>query len=475
MKTITRVFSFTKRNLLFIILASQPFLDVISYIQRDLPTSYAGYIRLFITVFLPLYTLFLVKDKKPLILWFCVIGAFCALHVLNCIRVGYIDFYADIRYLLSVISAPIFLICFSFLFDKEEIKSQILSAITVNIAVIFLLFFISYFTKTGLVTYADTKVGWTGFAAIPNAQSLIIAAVLPFAVYLLLKYCGKFFPLPLLATCFIYFINATMAAYFSLLLVLAGYLLFLIFRFFIKKDLKFPVYNVIAFTLVISLVIAAYPYSPRYNVDVKEQTTKNYKENLIQSEIVNSDFDPFDDVVSPTEEIYLKNIDSALIERFGEIQVLNAYGENLNSSGITDMRLKKRIFASLVYNETDFLTKLFGFEYSNMEYNGKIFDLENDFPAIFYYYGYIGFGLYILLLVYFFLRIAKQLIFDFKESFNSFNFAIFLSFALCMGGALFSGYLLRKPNVSVYLAAVLLLILSRTEPLSKVIKRGKDD
>ena len=28
-------------------------------------------------------------------------------------------------------------------------------------------------------------------------------------------------------------------------------------------------------------------------------------------------------------------------------------------------------------------------------------DLENDFTAIFYYYGYIGFGLYILFILYF--------------------------------------------------------------------------
>lgn len=475
MKKIIGAFSFVKRNLLFLILAFQPFLDIISYIQRDNATSFAGYIRLFITLFLPVYALITVKNKKPLVVWLSLIAVFSALHILNCFRVGYMDFYSDIRYLLSVVSAPIILISFSFLFEKEELRSQILSALTVNITVIFVTFYISYFTKTGLVTYSSSLTGWTGWSAIPNAQSVILAAVLPFAVYLLLKYTGKFFVLPILAIAFIYITNATMAAYLSLIVVLVGYLIFIICSFFIKKKDKFPVYNVVAFTLVIALVIAAYPYSPRYTVDVNEQTKQSEKENLIQSGITLDDFDPYDDVISPAEEVYLKNIDPVLIERFGEIKVLNAYGDNLNSKGITDMRLKKRIFASLVFKESDFLTRLVGFEYSEMVYQGKIYDPENDFHAILYYYGYLGFGIYILLIGYFLARILKQLIFDFKETFNSFNFAVFLSYILLLGAALFSGYMLRKPNVSIYLAAILLLILSRTEPLTKDIKRGKDD
>lgn len=59
------------------------------------------------------------------------------------------------------------------------------------------------------------------------------------------------------------------------------------------------------------------------------------------------------------------------------------------------------MYAKLMWEEKDFLTRLLGFEYSDMIYGDTIYDLENDFPAVFYFCGYIGFGLYMVFLALF--------------------------------------------------------------------------
>ena len=106
-----------------------------------------------------------------------------------------------------------------------------------------------------------------------------------------------------------------------------------------------------------------------------------------------------------------------------------------------------------------------GFEYSKMQHNDDNFDLENDPQAILYYYGYIGAALYLAFIGYFVLHMAKQLILNFKDSFNLFNFTILITLMLQIFATIYSGYLLRRPNVAIYLSVVLLLIHCRTEPL----------
>ena len=56
----------------------------------------------------------------------------------------------------------------------------------------------------------------------------------------------------------------------------------------------------------------------------------------------------------------------------------------------------------------------------------------------------------------------RKLLTDFRGSFTAENFALALSLALLVGLAQFSGAVLRRPNVSVYLAVVLGLIWYQT-------------
>ena len=121
----------------------------------------------------------------------------------------------------------------------------------------------------------------------------------------------------------------------------------------------------------------------------------------------------------------------------------------------------ERSYSAMIFEDSDLLTKLVGFEVSNVGFEGT-YDMENDWPAIFYYYGYLGFALYIGFLLVFLLRVLKKLLRDFKGSFTADNFTLLLTLALQFGLAQFSGAILRRPNVSVYMALILGLIWFQT-------------
>ena len=123
--------------------------------------------------------------------------------------------------------------------------------------------------------------------------------------------------------------------------------------------------------------------------------------------------------------------------------------------------LSKKSQSLLWQQECDWLTHLVGFEVSQIGFDGT-HDLENDWPALFFYYGYVGFALYVGFVLFFLFRIARRLREDFKGSLTAENFTLALVLALQLGLAQFSGALVRRPNVSIYLALILALIWYQT-------------
>jgi hypothetical protein len=450
--------NYIKNNLLFLVLISQPLLDILAYFQDGSAVSVAGYVRLIYTIAIPAYTLLVTKDRKKFVLIMSVIASFALLHIANGFRVGYISLFADVKYMLLVLHMPILLISFIYLFEKTDIMSQIIRGLKVNTVIITVVFFFTYITKSGSYTYADYNLGWTGWYLIPNAQSIIMVSLLPFMVYFLIIYFKKYFPIPMLAIIFMYIENGTKSAFYGLVLIFAGFLCYIVVEYLIKKETKFPLYNVVMLAVLIVVTVGSYNYSPREVLDINEVTAREEEQLKLDEEAVDEEVD---------EEMILSYINKELLDRFGKEKVLAAYGDELSAYTFADMRLKKRIYGELVWDESDILTKLVGFEYSQMQHNGDNFDLENDLPAILYYYGYLGAIGYVSLMTYFLLRLLMMLIRKFKECLNLYNFTILISWGLQLGLAAYTGYILRRPNVSFYLMIVLMLIYCRTEALKK--------
>lgn len=455
-----------KNNLLLITLVMQPFLDILAYVQSESAVSLAGYIRLGLTFLIPAYVLFFARERKKFIISMAVIAGFCLLHILNGFRVGYISLFTDVKYMLLVCHAIVLLFSFMFLYEKQELLRQIKTALKVVIVSVVATYYLSYVLKSGSHTYVDSYIGWTGWNNTPSVFSIILSAIFPFAAYFCINSTKKWTILFLLPLSYMYILNATKAAYLTLIGTLFCFAAFLIVEFFIKRKEKFPIFVILTLIVLMISSVALYNYSPRHDID----TLNNI--SLQQGNEMLSNKDDEDEDLS-VEEIFVKYLDKAMIKRFGQEKFLAAYNGELTAENLADNRLKKIIFGSLVWEQTDTLTKFVGFEQTQMYIGNDTYDLESDPQAIYFYYGYIGSALFAGLLLYFLLRILKQVLFRFKESFNFFNFTIFLTYGLLLVSTVYTGHLLRRPNSAIYLAVVLLLIYIQTEPLFKKKKAEK--
>lgn len=464
MKKISDLF---RKNLLLIILALQPFLDILSYAQRGSAVSLAGYFRLGLTILVPLYVLFFARERKKFIIAMSVIAAFCALHIINGFRVGYISLFADIKYMLLVAHAILLVFSFMFLYEKDEILRQIKAALKIMIPAVAVTYYLSYFLKSGSYTYIHSKIGWTGWNNTPSVFSIILSALFPFMVYFCIKSAKKWAIILLLPLAFMYVMNGTKAAYLTLIGTLLCCTVFIVAEYFIQKKEKFPLLVSVVMVVMLVASVAYYNYSPRLDIDTLNNESLQQGQEMLSGdgdEIDKPDDEPESEDI---KEIFAKSLDKKMVKRFGKDRYLSAYEGRMNAESLANNRLKKIIFGSLVWEETDSLTKLVGFEQTLMYIGEDTYDLESDPQAIFFYYGYIGAALYGGMLLYFWLRLIKQLICHFKESFNLFNFVIFINYGLLMISTLYTGHLLRRPNSAIYLTIVLLLIYCRTEPLFK--------
>ena len=157
------------------------------------------------------------------------------------------------------------------------------------------------------------------------------------------------------------------------------------------------------------------------------------------------------------------------------------YNYSLDVTNLTAARQQKRFFAELAWEDSNSLTHLFGYEYITLVENytttnaatgitttrQHIFDLENDFPSVFYFSGYAGFAVYMVFILYFAWLIFVGVVTRFKKLFTLESGLVYMTFALMLGVSQFSGNVLRRPNASIYMSVILAYIYYLT-----VIKEG---
>lgn len=464
-----------KDNWLFLLIAAQPVLDVLAYWTNNTHSSWAGYIRLAIMVALPVIMLIRLEKKKHFIICMLIIGAYCALHVLNCLRVGYIDPFRDISYMARVAQMPVLTVCFVYAVRDEHMKDQAVRAMEAAAALVLLALIAAILTGTENVTYGQ-GLGVSGWVIDNNrcANSIILVTLSCFAVYYAAKSGRK--PAYILvpaAVCAVFISNGTKACYFGIFAVFLGFAAFLMLDRAVNKTRLNSL--LLAVLIALSAVSAAvYPYTPRAKVEALQASAVALKD---QDELVRllkeKGYDPqsmtteeklADPVVREIFETYytklMWHVIPEMFDRFGIERIMREYDMTTSAATLIDVRLMKRTYAKMIWQEQDALTKLTGFEVS--EIKDPAYDPENDWPALFFYYGYLGFGLYIAFILLFIWKLIKCVIKDFRGSLNLLNFTLLLCLVLQLSLAEFSGALLRRPNVSVYLSVLLALIYYRT-------------
>ena len=471
-----------KKNWLFILVVAQPILDIIAYFQYDnLFGSMAGYIRLVVMLIIPCVVLVL-KRKRSFILLMAVIGIYCLLHIISCFIHGYMNLLSDVSYLLRVIQMPILAVSFCYLFDDDSCIRQIVKGFVVNYIIIICSIVFAFITKTGEYTYRDYKIGYTGWFANANSQSIILISMAPFIIYYALKKKNRFcFIVAMLTVPLVLLSNGTTAGYLSIFVIFGGIIIFNVVELLLKKNQGKKIQSIIIMSSLFVIIFSAivYPLTPKYAMDTYD-SVKREEENVELSKnrekIMNDSNATLEEILADPVakqkliDTYKNLLNPKLVNKFGVERVLEEYGWWPDSYTLADVRMQKRINAKLIWEDSSTLTKFFGIEFTEME----DYDLENDYPALYYYYGYVGFGLYILFLVYFVVLIVKTLIQYFKNAFSLFNFILAITYILQLGLAQFSGAILRRPNASIYMSLIIGLIYYQCKKIERQSKNEID-
>lgn len=468
-------FSIIKQNWLFILIAAQPVLDVLAYWTNNTHSSWAGYIRLGIMIALPVCMLFSLRRRRHFVISMLVIGLFCVLHVLNCFRIGYIDPFRDISYMARVAQMPVLAICFVYAIKDERMKNQAVKAMETAAGLVLLALAAAIVTGTENVTYG-VGLGVSGWVIDNNrcANSIILVTLSCFAMYFAVKSENRWLNVIVPAViCAVLISNGTKACYFSIFALFVGFAAFLVINRAVNKaKLNRLLVVVLLLLAVFSAVI--YPYTPRAKVEAMQRSSIAFKdEDELVRILKEKGYDPAnmtvdeklaDPVVREAFETYyyklMWNVLPEMFERFDMERIMRKYDMTTSAAELINTRLMKCNYASMIWEDTDTLTKLVGYEVS--EIKDPAHDPENDWPALFYYYGYLGFGLYMAFILLFVWKLVQRVVKDFRGSLNLLNFTLLICFALQMGLAEFSGALLRRPNVSIYLSVLLALIYYRT-------------
>ena len=479
-----RIFQTIGKNWILIFILLQPLLDVLAFWTQSDSGTAAGYIRLLMMAVVYLWAFF--KKRSPAFLFFSgILVLVFGLHILNGFRVGYTGMMADFQYIARVASMPVLAISFSALADNEQKQQQIINGFFLSAFVTGVVIVLSALTHSYMPTYVMENLGISGWVTESNrcCHSDILCGLAIFAAYAAVSAKNMWvkYLVPLMIV-LVMITNGTTACYLTLLALLAGYPIFLLLRAAITREKtdKAMRFLIGEFSILFALSIVIYPITPRCKMENLEQTFYNNREQEFAQEMADLGYDIYsmtleekmsDPVVYEKLFVYYSGfiahtVDS-MRERFGVDRVIRAMNGTIDAEILDDARVMKRLNASFILEDSDFLTHVFGFEFGNI--HNAYEDPENDWDSIYYYYGYLGIASYILVTAYLFFRIFRVLLLRFKESLTSLNFTLLFCFVLQIGLAAFSGALLRRPNASVYLSLVIAQIWYRTKLSSPAV------
>ena len=395
-----------KTDWLLLFIAVQPFLDMISYFQTERTgASYTGALRLAMLAAACIIIFVQSGYKRNFVLALLPVAAYFLLHVINLCRIHEFNFGEDIKYFINVFQAPVITVLLidhvkSRNYDSEKIKK----ILALNFIVLALSILLAFITNTYKPAYPDNGgygvIGWFSSA---NTVSMILAALSPWFLYMASR--SKKWYLYLLGGCAVFailFSNGTKSCYGTMA---AGYAVMLVLLTVSKKE-RGKWAKVLVSLLLLLASLFLYQYSPTYmrSGSVEENIDKDQQE--VGSLIIHDDDSANDGMPIDFDHIDTNNKDlirdilntsylyREIMDIHGEDAVVEEMKSRLSASALSDNRLRKMINARIEYKQADPLTKALGIGYSVIEKHSL--DMENDLQALFYYYGYVGFALYLL-------------------------------------------------------------------------------
>ena len=113
------------------------------------------------------------------------------------------------------------------------------------------------------------------------------------------------------------------------------------------------------------------------------------------------------------------------------------------------------MFAQMLMNDSPVSSQIFGLNLARFTVGENIYDVENDFHGLYYLYGWVGLGAYLLFLAYFVYLIIWALIKNARKYYTPEAAAYGIAFLMCLAHAYNTAGVIRRPNASIYLSVIL--------------------
>ena len=463
------------------LLLIQPVMDVISFwLQRfDLSTAPTLVLRMGILGITILYG-FLVSDRKQV---YYIAAAVCvaiaAGHVYACLQLpdGYVSPIQDLTNYVRVVQMPLLAICLiTFLRQNEETFSAIQRSLTGVLLMILAVEILCVVTNTDYGTYTD-GIGTIGWFSNTNSQSNNLCILVPISLAWQLVQEKRNMPLfwvtAVLSFAALYFFG-TRLAYLGIYATCIGlsFTIFLVRR----RDWKIAT----ALLGIAILATALMTYSPmvehmRVNGGIQNerqgyinmQIGDDLEEvkALIQKVPGNSGNSSSSEEKGMTEEERQQLIEdltpvyehyvSDFVEIFGAEKTMEMFNYSIDVHDFSAIRPKKLMFAQMLMNDSPVSSQIFGLNLARFTVGENIYDVENDFHGLYYLYGWVGLGAYLLFLAYFVYLIIWALIKNARKYYTPEAAAYGIAFLMCLAHAYNTAGVIRRPNASIYLSVIL--------------------
>lgn len=471
-----------------ILMAVQPLMDVVSYWLQVFSVTTAPILLVRMGLLaLTLLAGFLLSDRKR-VYW--ITAGFLALilggHIFACMQVGYSDPVSDLTNFIRVAQMPITVLCLiTFLRCHEESFDKMQLGLTISLLIMLAVELIATLTGTDPHTYPPES-GILGWFFNTNSQSSNLSVLVP--ISLGWQLCQKkrrpwlLWSTAILGFAALYFFCTRLAYLGGVVASLGLCISALLIK---KRSWKAAV----AFGLVAVLFVALMPLSPMMQHLDQSDVVQDQRQEWLEGKL-GDDADSVQQLIdknnknpsgtkphsgdSPDEE----QADTGLTEEerqkliadltevyefyvpdfvaiFGAEKTMEMYNYSIDIRDFSALRPKKIMFAKMLMNDSPFSARLFGLELSRFTVGKNIYDVENDLHGIYFLYGWVGLGAYLLFLAYFVGLVAWALFKKFKRYFTLEAAGYGIAFLMCMAHCYATAGVLRRPNASIYLSAIL--------------------
>ncbi|WP_050179765.1 O-antigen ligase family protein [Domibacillus robiginosus] len=439
----------------------QPVIDVLtsaSLLLLNISLTVGVIVRVLFMAAIVLMLLWKARQSGPARKFVFYLLALAAVIVVNIVlNLNVKDPYyigSELKFFNKVVYFPIMFAGFSVLYlylkrEHEPFKEKTTSYFLYASLIISAVFIVSFVTGTSLSNYSHTKIGYTGWFFAGNEIGAIMAVILPVtALYAIektnrVKEWRYWIPFVLLAVSMQFL--GTKVGYGGIVVVLLAAFFSMLILFFTKERSEKTRSNMLISLILIAVLAVTTPVTPVFHNMFAHLSLLNI--DLTKDEEPQLDPETGEELPEDEEE--------------EEPAITNEQVQNLVFSS------REKYLAEMKgqFAEAPVSQKLFGMgfagNYEEPEPGKTPRMIEMDFFDLFFSLGIVGFLTMISLPLYYVIRFVIHFVRNIKQTFTPVNVMYGVAFLLGIGISATAGHVLTAPAVSIYVAAVMALLMVR--------------